>query len=789
MSASSHDRAGKRRAAAAEFLLVCSSLLLVTPLAVAAPATLPSPDACVDDGRSAAPPDDEGKDPGLCSSARLLRQPLVSGGEAALLELDSETDVTHYLLDLELIPEYSGSTVVAVRAEGVSTVDFEPTADGLTTFTLDLHGGLTVNSVTGDVGSWARVGNTIEIQLDRSYDTGESVQVAVDYEGYPASAGFGAFRWWLRNGELVIATLSEPFYARHWWPCKDALDDKATMQMWVTVPSDLVALSNGSLTATEALSGSRTRYRWHEQYPMIPYLASLAVTSYESYELQYDYEQGGVPDSMPVACHFYPDHWDSVAGEPLPAYKQGCDELPDMLETFSSLFGLYPWIDEKYDAVETGGTGGLGASMEHQTISSMSRINSFSDIMAHELAHQWWGDEITCETWYDIWINEGFASYSESLYREFRPGGSVDSYWTRMNYRRPSNPDAQVYRTNISTTGGIFSTNDIYNKGSWVLHMLRQVLGDESFFAALADFRAQYGNDSATVAEFASSISASFGEDLTWFTDQWVMSPGSPDYEWNYSSEQIGGQELLKLAIWQTQDLGGYGLFSMPIDIRVTTASTVTVYSVWNDDWSEYYVLPVDGPVLTVEFDEDGGVSNRNWILWSSSSKVATAPNPPPVLLGVEIFNDSPSSGQTTLVLTFSEDIGSFDPSDVALAGSGSGAHVPISWSYDAGSRQATLTYAALPVDDYTLTILSAGISANGKALDGETDEEMWWDQVSLPSGDGQPGGNAVLDFSFEAVPIPAASPLARILVFLLLAVIGARHAKTDRRTGGSATI
>jgi hypothetical protein len=789
VSVNPHDRARRRRAAAAEFLLACSSLLVLTPLAVAAPATLPPPDACVDGGRSTAPPDDEGKDPGLCSSARLLRQPLVSGGEAALLELDSETDVTHYLLDLELIPEYSGSTVVAVRVEGVSTVDFEPTADGRMTFTLDLHSGLTVNSVTGDVDSWSRVGNTIEIQLDRSYDTGESVQVAVDYEGYPVPASFGAFKWWLRNGELVIATLSEPFYARYWWPCKDALDDKATLQMWVTVPSDLVAFSNGSLTATEALPGSRTQYRWHEQYPMIPYLASLAVTSYESYELQYDYEQGGVPGSMPVSCHFYPDHWDSVAGEPLPDYKQGCDELPDMLETFSGLFGLYPWIDEKYDAVETGGSGGLGASMEHQTISSMWRINSYSDIMAHELAHQWWGDEITCETWYDIWINEGFASYSESLYREFRPGGSVDSYWIRVNGRRPFNPDAQVYRTSISTTGAIFSTNDIYNKGSWVLHMLRHVLGDESFFAALADYRAQYGNDSATVAEFASTISGSFGEDLTWFTDQWVMNPGSPDYEWNYSSEQIGGQELLKLAIWQTQNLGGYGLFTMPIDIRVTTASTVTVHTVWNDDWSEYYVLPVDGPVLAVEFDEDAGVSNRNWILWNSSSQVATALDPPPVLLGVEIFHDSPSSGQTTLVFTFSEDIGSFDPSDVALAGSGSGAHVPISWSYDAGSRQATLTYAALPADDYTFTILSAGISANGKALDGETDEEMWWDQASLPSGDGQPGGDAVLDFSVEAVPIPAASPPARILVFLLLAVIGARRPKTNRRTGGFVTI
>jgi hypothetical protein len=104
VSVGPHDRAGRRRAAAAEFLLACSSLLVLTPPAVAAPAASPPPDACVDGERSAAPPDDEGKDPGLCSSARLLRQPLVRGGEAALLELDSETDVTHYLLDLELIP-------------------------------------------------------------------------------------------------------------------------------------------------------------------------------------------------------------------------------------------------------------------------------------------------------------------------------------------------------------------------------------------------------------------------------------------------------------------------------------------------------------------------------------------------------------------------------------------------------------------------------------------------------------------------------------------------------------
>jgi hypothetical protein len=423
--------------------------------------------------------------------------------------------------------------------------------------------------------------------------------------------------------------------------------------------------------------------------------------------------------------------------------------------------------------VETGGSGGFSGSMEHQTVSSMSRINSFSDIMAHELAHQWWGDEVTCETWYDIWINEGFASYSESLYREFGPGGSVDSYWTRMNARRPSNPDSRVYRSNISSTGAIFSTNAVYNKGAWVLHMLRRVMGDAEFFAGLAAYRAQYRDDSATVAEFADAMSASFGEELSWFTDQWVMSSGSPDYEWNYSSENIGGQEVLKLAIWQDQDQQGYGLFTMPIDVTVVTTASISDYTLWNDDWSEYYVLPVDGPVLAVQFDVDDGIAGRNWILWSSRTQVGTAPSPPPVLLGVEISHAPPFGGQTTLVLTFSEDIESFDASDVALVGIASGAQAPVGWSYDAGARSATLSYAGLPPDDYSLALYSVGISANGKALDGETDVDMWWDDVSLPSGDGQPGGDAVVSFSVVSA-IPAVPLAARIAIVLLLAATGA---------------
>ena len=149
--------------------------------------------------------------------------------------------------------------------------------------------------------------------------------------------------------------------------------------------------------------------------------------------------------------------------------------------------------------------------------------------MAHELAHQWWGDEVTCQTWHDIWLNEGLTSYSEALFREH------GAWWLNGlvlaadgDARRPSNPDAQVYRKRIDSTGAIFDTNAVYNKAAWVMHMLRHLLGDDAFFAALADYRATFRHDFATTEEFATLISSSFGEDLTWFTEQWVMNPGSP---------------------------------------------------------------------------------------------------------------------------------------------------------------------------------------------------------------------------------------------------------------------
>lgn len=516
---------------------------------------------------------------------------------------DADTDLRRYKLEIEVLPSQT-------RVQGTSTITLDSTVDNLSSIRmyLDANGGqMGVTSVGGAATGFTLSGDALNLTLDRAYSRGEQFSVVVNYGGVPRNTGYGSFVWDHHgsggNYNWAISSLSEPFFARTWWPCKDVLADKAdAAEIWITVPSDLVAASNGTLQGVDTLSGSRLRYRWTENYPIITYLVSLAISNYGLYQLTYNH----LGQTMPLTYYLFPEN--NGAGS---ASRQACDLNKTMVEKLSDVYGQYPFIDEKYGMAETTGA---GAYMEHQTCSSMLGVTNES-INAHELAHQWWGDMVTCASWADIWLNEGFATYSEAIWKEQKNNGSFSAYMSEMFSNYPGNVDAQVLRTNLGDVNHIFS-GTVYYKGAWVLHMLRGVIGYDTLKAALASYRADFLYKSAVTADFAAEASSAWGRNLNFFFDQWIMRPGAPDYEWNWRDDVVGGQHRLRMAIWQTQGSRGYGLITMPVPFRIaTTGGTVNV-SLWNNDLTDVYDLAMPGTVTGVVFDPD------TWLLIHGQTKV-----------------------------------------------------------------------------------------------------------------------------------------------------------------------
>jgi len=519
---------------------------------------------------------------------------------------DGDTDLRHYKLDIEILPNQT-------RVQGTSTVTLDSLADNLTSVKLYLEpngGQMAVTSVGGNATAFNLAGDVLTLTLDRAYNHGEQIVVAVNFGGVPLNTGFGSFVWNHHGSNQffnwAISSLSEPFFARTWWPCKDVLGDKAdSSETWITVPNDLTAVSNGTLAGVDTLSNNRLRYRWNENYPIVTYLVSVAVSNYGLYPLTYNH----LGDTMPMTYYLFPEH--NTVGS---ASRLGCDQNKTQVEKLSDVFGQYPFILEKYGMAEVTGT---GAYQEHQTCSSMLDVVNES-VNAHELSHQWWGDMVTCGSWADIWLNEGFATYGEAIWQEQKNNGSFSAYIAEMRNNAPGNEDAQVLRTNLGDVNHIFS-GTVYYKGAWVLHMLRGVIGYQNLKTTLANYRADYLYRSAVTADFAAEASQVWGRDLTFFFNQWIMNPGSPDYKWNWRDDVVLGQHRLRLGLWQTQNTRGYNLITMPVRFRVVTTGGTVDLSLWNNDWSDVYDVSVPGTITSVAYDPD------SWVLIHSQQKVTTA--------------------------------------------------------------------------------------------------------------------------------------------------------------------
>lgn len=531
-------------------------------------------------------------------------------------ETMESSDVLHYDLSIEITDinivshnvTLTGTNRITIRSESLALAEFTFRLRSQYNITsIVVENATETTDITDNLQSISTT--TRVVLLDRTYVMGEEFTLIIQYTGTTISVGFGSIEVRDQFGSTVVSTLSEPYYSYSWWPVKDGdfeepgdNSDKATMDFSITVPDTYVVPSNGLLLNEQALTGSRRRFDWSTSYPIATYLVSFAAGDYNTWTSNYVHPTG----TMPVQFFIYP-------ALDTPTNRTAWEKVINMLGIFSVVYGEYPFIDEKYGLYNFP----FGGGMEHQTMTGQSGFGE--SLTAHELGHSWWGNMVTCRTWSDIWLNEGFATYSECLWEELK-GGMVNpaAYRAAVRARKPSSSsiNGTVYvPPEALTVGRIFDGNLSYRKGCWVLHQFRHVVGDAMFFDILAAYRSTYEFSAATTDDFAAVASTTYGADLTWFFDQWVYQPGWPTYQYGWDAININGQDYLHVRVRQTQNPSFPDVFIMPIDLEVTMDGSPETVTVWNDQRTQTFVIPVGGTVTSVSFDP------LDWILRLSDAE------------------------------------------------------------------------------------------------------------------------------------------------------------------------
>ncbi|MBI4945859.1 MAG: T9SS type A sorting domain-containing protein [Bacteroidetes bacterium] len=476
-------------------------------------------------------------------------------------------------------------------------------SDSLIVDSIKYHNSLLLSNHSGDI-IIAFLSSVIPINTIDS--------VSVYYKGVPPSTGFGSFNQSKHNGSPVIWTLSEPFGASNWWPCKNSLTDKAdSIDVIVTTPSPNKVASNGVLVSVTP-SGMNTVFHWKHRYPIATYLICFATTNYVEYN---HYVPFGASNVL-VQNYVYPE--DSAS-----ASSQTTDIIP-VMQLYDTLFGVYPFVNEKYGHAQFGWGGG----MEHQTITFVRGFGH--ELIAHELAHHWFGDKVTCASWEDIWLNEGFATYLEGLTEEHMFGGvGWLPFKTRCINSVTSQPDGSVWCSDTTDVYRIFDSRLSYNKGAMILHQLRWIIGDSAFFAALNN----YLNDPALAYGFAHTsdlkthLETSSKQNLSWYFNDWFTGEGFPSYEiiWNQTGSTVN------LTVNQTQSHPSVSFFKLPLQIEFKDQTHDTIIRLNNTFSGQTFSVALPFTVDRVNFDPGFWLISANNMVFSENEagqQVSIFPNP-----------------------------------------------------------------------------------------------------------------------------------------------------------------
>ena len=526
------------------------------------------------------------------------------------ISLTEEYNVHFYFLDVEL--ERTSTDI-----NGVVEIHATSNVSVLDTFLFELHDNLTINSILVDglnSTTYSRVGSAVIVPTN--FTTADNFVITVDYAGTPPNGTTnplggggmtnGSSPSW---GNQVTWSLSEPFSAFEWWPCKQSLTDKAdSVYVFVTTDASNKAGSNGALTDVVDLGNGSERYEWKSNYPIDYYLISVAVAEYTEYNI-YANPTGAI---NPILIQNY------IYNNPgtLPNFQDEIDNTADFIEYFSDLYGMYPFANEKYGHCMAPLSGG----MEHQT---MTTQGWFEDgLTSHELGHQWFGDNVTCATWADIWLNEGFASYTDYLMVEHFYPGNENAQMNDIHNNVMSQNDGAVWCEDSLNSNRIFSGRLSYDKGAAIIHTLRFLVNDDViFFNILKQYQSDFADSTARLEDFKAIAESISGLDLTNFFNEWYYGEGYPTYtgSWNKIDDKI------YIEVGQIGSMPGITpLYTNDIEIKVIGtdgSSTIQRFSI--DVNNQIVMIPFTADVSTIQFDPNNWIINQAGSIIENTSIVS----------------------------------------------------------------------------------------------------------------------------------------------------------------------
>ncbi len=513
-------------------------------------------------------------------------------------------DVQHYVMRLSF-------DVAKKEVFGDSTITLKPLAGNFQTLELDAVD-MKFDSVTLETSNtplqFQIQKNKIVIKLDKTYSSDEEISVRLKYTAFPKK-GIYFVKALRERGRTIhssqIWTQGEAEEAHHWLPSFDFPDDKATTEKYITVQKGETVIGNGELVETVENPDKTTTFHYKMNIPHSLYLTSFVVGKYEKISDQYK--------NIPLGFYVYPGQKAIV--------PKAYGKTKDMFRIFEALTGVdFPY--NKYDQTmvadfQFGGMENITATTMADSEIMMAQFKFgqglVEDLVSHELAHSWFGNMVTCRNWAELWLNEGFATYMEAAYREKMYG--------RADYLRKIQEDASVYfayDSGLNTAQhGLFNVladpeNDdalfdpiTYQKGSAVLHTLREEVGTEVFWKALNSYLLRHKFANVETKDLQNAFEEASGKDLDWFFKQWVYAEGYPTIK--VTQNYKVSSKTFDLIFTQTQkvDKDTPEAFRLPLEIQFEIGRSIVKKDVILDKRTQTFSFETDGRPTRVKFDKD----------------------------------------------------------------------------------------------------------------------------------------------------------------------------------------